>query len=139
MNIIIIIICILNILGVICFILNHITKDPYAKQHKVTVEHARTNQEIKKGLMFRKDKLKQDHGMLFHTGKKLNSFWMKNTYIPLDVLFLDDNFRVIGMVENNLPLSLKSISINKPSSYVLEMNGGWIEKNNIHIGDTISI
>ena len=62
---------------------------------------------------------------------------MKNTYIPLDVIFLDGNMNVIGYKENNQPHSLKSISINKPSRYVLEMNAGTINKFNLRRGEKI--
>ena len=66
--------------------------------------------------------------MLFHTGLKVSSFWMKNTFIPLDVLFLNKSGKILGYKENNKPHSLKGISIGKKSFYVLEMNSGWIKK-----------
>lgn len=134
----IIIILILNILGFVAFILNFFM-EKYTKIHQVTVEHAKTVNEIKNGLMYRTEKLKKNHGMLFHTGYKISSFWMKNTYISLDVIFLDENFKVIGFIEKNKPLSLKKITINKPSHYVLEMNSGWVIDNNVQIGDFIHI
>jgi uncharacterized protein len=109
------------------------------QNHVVTVEHATSPESIRKGLMFRKDLLKPNHGMLFHTGRKYNSFWMKNTYIPLDVIFLDETFKIIGFVENNKPLSLEPISIEKPSKYVLEMNAGWVKRRNAKSGDEIKI
>jgi uncharacterized membrane protein (UPF0127 family) len=68
-------------------------------------------------------------GMLFDMGQtKIHSMWMKNTFIPLDVIFLDENMHIIGYKENNKPHSLKFISINKPSRYVLEMNAGSVTK-----------
>jgi uncharacterized protein len=63
--------------------------------------------------------------------------WMKNTYIPLDVIFLDDNMRILGYVLDTVPLSLESISINKKSNNVLEMNAGSVNNFNMKIGDKI--
>lgn len=112
---------------------------------KINVEHAKTDEEITKGLMFR-DNLEKNTGMLFHMKKKFkHSFWMKNTQLPLDVIFLDkkplknNHFRIVGFIENTTPYSLKSISINEPSSFVLEMNANWVKNNNAQIGDTIVI
>ena len=90
-----------------------------------------------KGLMYVKEPLHSRYGMLFDMGYKINSMWMKNTFIPLDVIFLDKNMNIIGFKENNQPHSLKSISINKPSKYVLEMNGGTVKKFNLKRGDKI--
>lgn len=90
-----------------------------------------------KGLMYVKEPLNSRYGMLFDMGYKVNSMWMKNTFIPLDVIFLDKNMNIIGYKENNKPHSLKSISINKPSKYVLEMNTGTVKKFNLEIGDKI--
>ena len=87
--------------------------------------------------MYRKIPLKYDEGMLFPMEYKYNSMWMKNTYIPLDVIFLDDNMRILGYVVDTVPLSLKSISINKKSNNVLEMNAGSVDNFNMKIGDKI--
>ena len=140
-NLFLIIIIIFNIFGIITFglIKSHAITSNYTNYHKITVEHANNASEIAKGLMYRKEKLPLNHGMLFHTGYKFNSFWMKNTYIPLDVLFLDNDLKILGFVENTTPLSLDSISIDKKSHYVLEMNAGWIHNNNVKINDIIKI
>ena len=92
-----------------------------------------------KGLMYIKKPLNRYYGMLFDMSSKNknHSMWMKNTYIPLDIIFLDENMRILGYKENNQPHSLKSITINKPSRYVLEMNGGSVKLNNLNIGDKI--
>lgn len=96
-----------------------------------------SGQDAVKGLMYVKKPLNSRYGMLFDMGYKVNSMWMKNTFIPLDVIFLDKNMNIIGYKENNQPHSLKSISINKPSKYVLEMNGGSVKKFNLKLGDKI--
>ena len=108
-------------------------------EFKVSFLHARTKNKIRDGLMYRKKKLKKNQGMLFHTGLKVSSFWMKNTFIPLDVLFLNKKGKIIGYKEKNKPHSLKAISIGKRSFYVLEMNAGWVKKNKVKVGDKIKI
>ena len=107
--------------------------------HLISVKHSITPIEIRKGLMFRKRPLLPNTGMLFHTGYRISRFWMKNTFIPLDVIFLNKNMRIIGYVKNTKPHSLSPITIGRPSFYVLEMNAGWIERNNAKIGDIISL
>ena len=96
-----------------------------------------SGQDAVKGLMYVKNPLNSRYGMLFDMGYKVNSMWMKNTFIPLDIIFLDKNMNIIGFKENNLPQSLKSISINKPSKYVLEMNGDTVRNFNLKRGDKI--
>ena len=108
-----------------------------ARIHKVYGKVAKNDKELQKGLMFRKDKLKNNEGMLFPMTYKINSMWMKNTYIPLDVIFLDDNMRIIGYVEDTVPLSLDSMNIDKKSNNVLEMNAGSVKYHNKKIGDKI--
>ena len=93
-----------------------------------------------KGLMFERKPMNNNYGMLFDIAPlpKIHSMWMKNTYIPLDIFFLDENMKIIGFKENNEPHSLKSIMIDKPSRYVLEMNGGSKRRHNLKIGDKIN-
>ena len=75
--------------------------------------------------------------MLFVMGQKINTLWMKNTFIPLDIIFLTKDMKVVGYIEDTEPLSLKTLSINKPSYYVIEMNGNSVSSLNINIGDHI--
>ena len=110
-----------------------------SKVFNVSFLHAKGKNQIRDGLMYRKKKLNKNQGMLFHTGLKVSSFWMKNTFIPLDVLFLNKNGKILGYKENNKPHSLKGISIGKKSFYVLEMNGGWVRENKVKVGDKIKI
>lgn len=106
--------------------------------NSLKVKQVTTVEEKKTGLMF-KNYLDENEGMLFKFNHGFNSVWMKNTYIPLDVLFLDKRFKIIGFVEDTVPLSLDSIGINKPSDYILEVNSGWIRRNNVKIGDTVDL
>ena len=105
--------------------------------HQFEGEVAKTPEQIEHGLMFRKEKLGDNVGMLFLMKLDNHSFWMKNTYIPLDVLFLDRDMRVVGFVENTTPLSLKSISIDEQSQNILEVDSGTVAKYHIKKGDKI--
>jgi len=98
---------------------------------------AKNDEELRDGLMHRKQKLGNNTGMLFPMKKQINSMWMKNTYIPLDIIFLDDKSRVVGYIEDAKPLSETSLSIDRESSFVLEVDGNTISKQNIKIGHAI--
>ena len=112
-------------------------QDKDGKEHKVTVEVVRTPRAIRRGLMYRQH-MAEDKGMLFLMGKEeVQSFWMRNTLIPLDMVFIRKDFTVAGIVENTVPLDETSRSVDKPSSYVLEVNGGWIAKRGITAGATV--
>ena len=116
----------------ICFMKGDITSNVIKAKLVTTPEDKQT------GLMFR-EYLNYDEGMLFKFDNGFNSVWMKNTYIPLDVLFLDTKYTVIGYVEDTVPLSLDNVSIDKSSDYILEVNSGWVRDNNIKIGNIIDI
>jgi uncharacterized protein len=125
---------ILIILVIIIFIYYYYTN---YKVHTFYGKIATTNKMIQDGLMYRKHKLKDKEGMLFNMDYGFNSMWMKNTYIPLDIIFLD-NMKVVGYIIDAEPLSEKTLEINKKSNKVLEVNGNTIHKYNIEIGDMIS-
>ena len=83
------------------------------------------------GLMFRKN-LEKNAGMLFiFDSETEQTFWMKNTLIALDLIFLDNQKRVVGIIENATPQSLAPLSVDRPSRYVLEINGGLAQKRGI--------
>lgn len=101
------------------------------------VEHAITKDQKRKGLMFRKS-MPENHGMLFSWETPDNhAMWMKNTFIPLDMLFINDN-KVMGIIADIPPHSLKARYIESPVNQILEINAGQAQKNSIAIGDTIS-
>ena len=82
--------------------------------------------------------LPYNNGKLFiFPDEKIRSFWMKNTLISLDVLFLNKDMQIVGIVKNTKPLSHNSISVNKPSKYVLEISSGWVNHKNAKMGDYI--
>ena len=94
----------------------------------------------KKGLMFRKKKLGGNNGMLFHFNKKpksIKSVWMKNTFIPLDILFLDSNMVVVDLYKNMIPLSEKSIYSKVKCNHFLEIDSGEVGRLKVEVGDKI--
>ena len=105
-----------------------------AGELKVEVEVARTIPEQRRGLMFRQ-KLEAGHGMLFpYDHPQKLSFWMKNTYIPLDMIFIDGKKRVLYVEENAEPLTLKPRGPDGDSQYVLEVPGGWARAHGVGPG-----
>lgn len=104
---------------------------------RVLVEVAASPQERERGLMHRK-RLDSGAGMLFvYPFESAQSFWMKNTYIPLDLLFIGDNLRVVGIVENTTPLSLVRLQVDTPSRFILEVNAGFSQKHGIQEGSQV--
>jgi uncharacterized membrane protein (UPF0127 family) len=90
----------------------------------VRVEVARTNPTRARGLMFRRE-LPSDHGMLFVFDETSNhAMWMHNTLIPLDLIYLSDDRRVVGVVANAEPRTDTPRGVDKPSRYVVEVGGG---------------
>jgi uncharacterized protein len=101
------------------------------------VELARTPQEHERGLMYRSH-LDPDAGMLFLFERPSPlTFWMKNTLIPLDMLFLDGDHKIVGIVENAEPQTLTSRKVAAPAQYVLEIGGGLSARLGIRPGTTV--
>lgn len=106
----------------------------------VYVEVADSPKEQSLGLMFRK-KLEKDEGMLFiFDDNRKHSFWMKNTLITLDMIWLDSKKEVVH-IEHSAPPCKESpcptYSSQYPAKYVLELNGGWAIENDLKLGDTL--
>ena len=100
----------------------------------VTVEVVTTRPQIERGLMYR-NHLPYDTGMLFLMGSDaVWAFYMRNTFIPLDMIFIARNLTVAGVIHNAKPCTETLRSIHKPSSYVLEVNGGWAADHQITAG-----
>ena len=90
----------------------------------VQVEVARTDEQRARGLMFRRD-LPRDRGMLFIFDETSeHPFWMRNTLIALDMIYLGDDRRVVGVVTNAEPRTDTPRAVGKPSRYVVEVPGG---------------
>lgn len=100
----------------------------------VKVEVVATEAKIEKGLMYRQH-LPLDSGMLFMMGREHQwSFWMRNTLIPLDMIFITKDMTIAGIVENAQPLTENLRQVDKPSFYVLEVNGGFTKSAGIVAG-----
>ncbi len=103
----------------------------------VSLEVAATPAERERGLMYRNE-LAEGHGMLFvFDGDENHIFWMKNTLIPLDMLFIARDGTVAGVHANATPLSTASISVGRPSRYVLEVPGGYAASHGIVAGNAV--
>jgi uncharacterized protein len=101
------------------------------------VELARTDTERARGLMYR-DKLAPDAGMLFlYPTDRPVAFWMKNTLIPLDLLFIERDGTILSIAERAVPLSEATIPSGGPVAAVLELNGGTASHLGIKPGDRV--
>ena len=97
-------------------------------------ELAVTDQKRTRGLMFR-EHLADDEGMLFIFDKEEeHSFWMKNTKIPLDILFISKDGEIKGIVHEASPLKEDSLTVGVASKYVLEVRGGFCKDHEIRLG-----
>ncbi len=102
------------------------------------IEVASNPNDRRKGLMFRKS-LPEDHGMFFvWEYRKRQCMWMRNTYIPLNVAYIDTKGKILEIYEM-LPLSEDSICSKKRVKYALEVNLDWFKRNNLQVGDQIDI
>jgi uncharacterized membrane protein (UPF0127 family) len=105
--------------------------------HEFLVEMAENDAERAKGLMFRKE-LPEGRGMLFDFHREQEvSFWMENTYIPLDMIFIRGDGRILRIAENTVPLSTRIIPSGGPVRAVLEVIGGTARKLGIAPGDRV--
>jgi uncharacterized protein len=103
----------------------------------VVVELAQTGPKRERGLMYRSE-LPADSGMLFIFKAPVHAtFWMHNTQIPLDMLFVSSDRLVIGIIPNAEPYSDARLEVAGNSQYVLEVNAGFCEKHGIKVGDRL--
>lgn len=109
--------------------------------NRVFVEIATTQQDQMKGLQQR-ESLEKESGMLFVWETERNiSMWMKDTLIPLDMIFIDSDRKIVT-IANAEPCIVdvcKYYTANTPIQYVLEVNQGWSEKHDVHVGDTVEM
>jgi uncharacterized membrane protein (UPF0127 family) len=114
-----------------------LTIDTAAGPQRFAIELASTPAQQEQGLMFRRE-LAADAGMLFDLGsERIATFWMKNTLIPLDMLFIAGDGRVADIHERAVPLSEATISSKVPVRAVLELNGGTVARLGIKPGDVV--
>lgn len=103
------------------------------------IETATTREEMSTGLMNRKT-VAENSGMLFVLqGQNEIAMWMEDTYVPLDMIFVNQDNKIIWIYKNAEPLSTQLIrpQTDEPLSAVIEVNAGDVDKNGIKIGDTV--
>ena len=101
--------------------------------HPATDEQSRIT-----GLMFQKT-LAEKAGMVFEFDEmQIVNMWMRNTILPLDMIFFDDAGKVVNIAENTKPFSLDIVSSEKPSKFVLEVNAGVAKKFGLNAGDHVT-
>ena len=119
------------------FAKSELTIDTASGKHRFAVELAHSPQQMAQGLMYRRS-LAADGGMLFEfETPQIASFWMKNTLIPLDMLFIAAGGRIADIHERAVPLSLEPITSAVPVLGVLELNGGTAARLGIKPGDRV--
>jgi uncharacterized membrane protein (UPF0127 family) len=111
--------------------------DVYGGVHRVEVEVAATEDARTRGLMWRAD-LPPGKGMLFlFPEERVQSFWMRNTLISLDMIFISSQKRVVGIAEQAEPRTLTPRSVGVPSQFVLEVPGGWSQMVGVTRGSQV--
>ncbi len=113
--------------------------DAYGGVHPLEVEIANTQTARTRGMMWRTS-VPAGTGMLFiFPDEEDHSFWMRNTLVPLDMLFLDRTGQVVGIVAQAEPQTLDPRSVGRRSLYVLEVAGGWTEKAGVVPGARVEL
>jgi uncharacterized membrane protein (UPF0127 family) len=103
----------------------------------LTLEIADTQEQRLQGLQYRKT-LEKNHGMLFLFEQEQDiAMWMANTFVPLDMLFLNRQGEVVGVIEHTTPESRTPLTIHRPSYAVLEMGAGFVQEHAIRLGDKL--
>jgi hypothetical protein len=106
-------------------------------QEKLTIEIADNEAEITQGLMYRRT-MPDSCGMVFvFADSQPRTFWMKNTYLPLDILFLDETKKIVTIQANRTPFSVEQIPSFEKAKYVLEVNAGYCKRKGIEKGDGV--
>lgn len=115
----------------------YLTKPMGDTIQQLEIEIADDDYERETGLMYRRE-MGQNQGMLFiFESEEPRGFYMKNTYIPLDLIFLNSENKIVSIAENAQPQSMESIPSNIPAQYVLEINAGLAEEWNLEVGDSL--
>jgi len=118
--------------------ITHHGSDHAVRTYPFQVWVADTDERAQQGLMFVSD-LPENMGMVFPVAPpRIENMWMKNTYIELDMLFIDDRGRVTKIIERAAPLSLQTLSSDTRVAAVLELKGGQAAKLGLRTGDTVS-
>lgn len=111
--------------------------DPDSPLLDLDIEFAYDEATIRQGLMWRRE-MDANQGMLFLMGdEQPRSFWMKNTYIPLDIIFANSDKEIVSIQRNTTPLSEDQVLSEQPAMYVLEVNAGIADKFKLQEGDKL--
>jgi uncharacterized protein len=106
-------------------------------QIPLDIEIADNDNERMQGLMYRQS-MQENEAMLFiFPNEEPRSFWMKNTYISLDIIYINSQKEIVSIQKYTQPKSTYSIPSEKPAMYVLEANAGFTDKNGINVRDKI--
>ena len=106
-------------------------------QEKLTIEIANNEAETTQGLMYRRT-MPDSCGMVFvFPDSQPRNFWMKNTYLPLDILYLDESKKIVTIQANRTPFSQEAIPSFENAKYVLEVNAGYCKRKGIEKGDAV--
>lgn len=109
---------------------------------EIPVDIADTSEERSKGLMYR-ESIPENYGMFFvFEEERERNFWMKNTLVPLDMIFFDGNYKVVNIVHNARPCKKDPCRVypsEKPAKYVLEVNGGKSDGIGLKEGDVAQL
>jgi uncharacterized membrane protein (UPF0127 family) len=104
-----------------------------------SLEVAATEVQRNKGLMFRTE-MGERNGMVFlFPSERINSFWMKNTILSLDMLFVGSDWKVVGVLPRVPPQNELPRQVDRPSQYVIELGAGVAEKHRIQVGTSVKI
>ena len=118
--------------------ITHHGSDRAARAYSFQVWIADTGARAQQGLMFVSD-LPETMGMVFPVEPpRVENMWMKNTYIELDMLFIDGHGRITKIIQRAPPLSLQTLSSDTPVAAVLELKGGQAAKLGLQTGDTVT-
>jgi uncharacterized protein len=128
------------IFGVMFYLVFQSRKPEFKQIPQLQIELADTPDKQQKGLMNR-DSLCETCAMVFvFENEEIQSFWMKNTRIPLDIIFIDKAGHIVTVYEKTTAFQTDpTYSSTKPAKYVLETNSGFAKKNNLQVGDRIDL
>lgn len=105
---------------------------------KFDIEIAETDYETETGLMYRQS-MEENQGMLFiQPTESLQFFYMKNTEFPLDIIYVNEEMKIVSFQKNAKPYDESSLPSNIPAKYVLEINAGLSDKMQLQVGDSIA-
>ena len=118
--------------------LEFLKSDGKSQIKKIDIEIADIDNEIMQGLMYRKS-MDDNKGMLFIFEKEEpQSFWMKNTVMPLDIIYVNSKKEIVKIFKNTIPFSESSLPSVKPTLYVVEVAAGYTDRYGVKEGDLIN-